>query len=151
MLGITSLVVMMGTAPLFVNQSAVQASPVETPIVIEQNITIPLPSLATPKNTEEYVKNFFADKPILAEIAKCESTYRQFDNKGKIIRGMQNQSDVGVMQINEYYHRERAEKLGYNLREFAGNLAYAKWLYEHEGTAPWSASEKCWGKSISKK
>jgi len=48
------------------------------------------------------------------------------------------------MQINEYYHTDKAKKLGLNLRTVEGNLAYAKYLYDKEGTQPWISSSKCW-------
>lgn len=50
------------------------------------------------------------------------------------------------MQINEYYHKDTAKRLGYNIYSLKGNMAYAKWLYKREGTAPWASSSKCWGK-----
>jgi hypothetical protein len=96
---------------------------------------------------ETYVKQYYADDPILAQIAKCESGFRQFDKSGKILRGDKNSDDVGVMQINEIYHLERSKKLGFDIKSIDGNLAYAKWLYDKEGAAPWNASSKCWSKT----
>lgn len=99
-----------------------------------------------PITLEQYVRGYFTEDPILAEIAKCESTFRQYDSKGEVIKGIVNKSDVGVMQINKYYHLKQAEKLGYDLHTIEGNMAYAKALYEKEGTKPWNASSKCWKK-----
>ncbi len=81
----------------------------------------------------------------MAEVAKCESEFRQFGKNGDIIRGMVNKSDVGVMQINEYYHGDTADRLGINLYTLEGNIDYATYLFEKEGTSPWLASSKCWG------
>ncbi len=81
----------------------------------------------------------------MAEIARCESRFRHFGKNGDIIRGEINSLDVGVMQINEYYHKANAKKLGLNIYSLRGNLAYAKGLYEREGTTPWLSSSKCWG------
>jgi len=99
-----------------------------------------------PITFEQYVREYFSDDPILAEIAKCESTFRQYSSSGEVIKGRVNKSDVGVMQINKYYHLKSAEKLGYDLHTIEGNMAYAKALYEREGTKPWNSSSKCWGK-----
>ena len=99
-----------------------------------------------PITFEEYVREYFKDDPILAEIAKCESTFRQYSSSGEVIKGRVNQSDVGVMQINKYYHLKQAEKLGYDLHTTEGNMAYAKVLYDREGTKPWNSSSKCWKK-----
>ena len=63
------------------------------------------------------------------------------------MRGEVNRSDVGVMQINEYYHGKTAKAFNLDLSNFEDNLLYARYLYEKEGTAPWSASKKCWSKS----
>lgn len=101
----------------------------------------------TTKTTEEVIKDYFKDTPILIDVARCESQYRQFDQNGNIIRGVYNPDDVGVMQINEFYHAKTAKKLGYDLYSLEGNMAYAKYLYEKEGTAPWEYSSKCWGKN----
>ena len=99
------------------------------------------------KAIEQYVRENFADTPILAEIARCESEFRQFDKNGQVVRGRVDNADVGVMQINERYHLETAKKLGLNIHTIEGNMAYARVLYEKSGSQPWSASKPCWGKS----
>jgi hypothetical protein len=99
-----------------------------------------------PVTLEKYVQDYFDETPILAKISKCESHYRQFDADGKILRGKVNSDDVGLMQINEHFHEKKATELGLDLETIEGNLAYAKYLYEKEGTKPWSASSKCWKK-----
>ncbi len=97
-----------------------------------------------PVTLENYVKDYFKDEPVLADIARCESQYRQFGKTGQIIRGKVNQYDIGIMQINEKYHAEQAEKNGFDLYTLEGNMAYGKWLYEKEGVTPWMSSSKCW-------
>jgi hypothetical protein len=52
------------------------------------------------------------------------------------------------MQINEKYHLEKSEKDNYNIYTLEGNTAYARQLYEEEGTRPWNSSKACWGKSV---
>ena len=102
---------------------------------------------------EEYVREYFEEIPILATVAWCESRYRQFSPDGDIFRGEINPADVGVMQINEYYHLETAQELGLNIHSLEGNLAYAKYLYEKQGVDPWVHSKKCWsqGEHITRK
>lgn len=97
---------------------------------------------------EEYVKGYFSDIPILVEIAKCESRFRQYDKGGNVLRGEQNRLDRGVMQINEYYHNEDSEKLGFDILTLEGNTAYGRYLFEKYGVQPWSSSSKCWGKTL---
>ena len=96
------------------------------------------------KILESYVAKQYADEPILVDIARCESTFRQFDPNGNVMRGKANKGDVGVMQINEKYHAEDAAKLGYNIYTAEGNVAFAKYLYNKFGSDPWSSSSKCW-------
>ena len=97
--------------------------------------------------TEIIVRNYFKDTPILAEIAKCESSFRQHDKDGNVLLGKVNSDDVGVMQINTFYHGETAEKLGYDIYTLKGNLEYAKALYGRSGDKPWVHSSKCWSKT----
>ena len=97
-------------------------------------------------STEQYVRQYFSDIPIMIQIAKCESTFRQLNSDGEIYRGRVNNADVGVMQINEHYHLDTSEKENYNIYTIEGNTAYARDLYEREGTEPWISSKACWGK-----
>ena len=112
--------------------------------LLQDNWIGPMPAAQT---VEQYVRQYFADEPVMAEIAMCESTFKQFDKDGLVHRGVANRSDVGVMQINEFYHGKTADKLGLDLYTLEGNVAYAQYLYEKEGTAPWASSSPCWSKS----
>lgn len=96
---------------------------------------------------ESAVREYFSDIPLMAEIAKCESRFRQFDKDGSIFRGIVNNQDVGVLQINEYYHLSRAKKLGIDVYTVEGNMEYARLLYKEQGAKPWSSSSPCWMKS----
>jgi hypothetical protein len=95
---------------------------------------------------KQKVEAYFADTPLLVQIAQCESHYNQFGKDGQIYRGEVNPADVGVMQINEYYHLDTSKKLGYDIHTLDGNMAYARYLYNHEGSDPWSSSSPCWKK-----
>jgi hypothetical protein len=95
-------------------------------------------------SVENYVKDYFTESPILAKIAECESHYRQFESDGSIFRGAMVREDIGVMQINETYHKVDAKELGFDIYTLDGNLAYAEYLYGKQGTQPWSASKFCW-------
>jgi len=97
---------------------------------------------------EEYVKKYFSDIPVMIEVAKCESRFRQTDKNGDTLVGVVNEFDKGVMQINEMYHEERAGKLGYDLHTIEGNTAYARYLFEKEGLRPWKSSAPCWSKTV---
>ena len=98
------------------------------------------------RNVGKFVKDYFADAPIMAKIAKCESRHRHLNKSGGVLRGEKNRYDVGVMQINELYHAETAKKMGLNLLNLDDNVAYARYLYEKQGTKPWNSSAPCWAK-----
>ena len=98
------------------------------------------------ETTEAYVRDYFKDIPIMIEVAKCESHFQHLDKNGEIHRGVVNSADIGVMQINEFYHLERSVEENYNIYTLQGNTAYARNLYGREGTNPWNSSKSCWGK-----
>ncbi len=104
--------------------------------------------VAEATDTESAVRAYFKDIPILVEVARCESTFRHTLADGTVLKGKQNSSDTGVMQINKRYHGARAAELGLDLEDLYDNMAYAKYLYEKQGTKPWKASSACWGKTI---
>jgi hypothetical protein len=98
------------------------------------------------QSVEEYVREYFADTPVLIEIARCESHFRQYDEKGAVLRGEEVKDDIGIMQINDRYHADISKDLGFDIKTIEGNLGYAKYLFDEEGTTPWTSSKKCWGK-----
>ncbi|MDB5259244.1 MAG: hypothetical protein JWO73_452 [Candidatus Taylorbacteria bacterium] len=100
-------------------------------------------SLSYRQKVQEYFKN----EPILIEVARCESEFRQFKKDGTVIRGIVNNQDVGIMQINEKYHLAASKALGYDIYSVEGNLAYARYIYEEQGAAPWVSSSPCWSKA----
>jgi len=116
--------------------------------------SVPAITIVTPTrplvSIESYVREYYKDEPILAEIARCESTFRQYDSNGDILKGKVNSDDVGVMQINRFYHGDKAEALGYDIYSIDGNLAFGRWLYGKYGASPWSASSQCWTKTLPK-
>ncbi|MEK7390760.1 MAG: hypothetical protein AAB635_01325 [Patescibacteria group bacterium] len=99
-------------------------------------------------DVEARVREYFSDMPILAEVARCESHFTQTGKNGKIMRGIRNPSDVGVMQINERYHTKESKKLNIDIYTLDGNLAYARYLYEKQGARPWMASSGCWAQLV---
>lgn len=103
---------------------------------------------AVPMGTEAKVREYFSDIPVLIQVARCESTFRHTAEDGTVLRGKVDSRDIGVMQINTFYHAAEAEKLGLNLENLEDNMAYARFLYERQGTQPWSASSSCWGRTL---
>ncbi len=109
--------------------------------------TIRVSSVTSTSTMESYLRQEYADTPILVDIARCESEFRQYNKDGTVLRGRAVRDDVGVMQINEHYHAAMAKKLGIDIYSIDGNIEYAKHIYQESGTAPWSASKPCWSKT----
>lgn len=104
--------------------------------------------LVAQENTEAVVRSYFKDVPVLIQIARCESTFRHVRKDGSVLTGNVDPADTGVMQINKRYHLESAQKMGLDLNNIYDNMAYARHLYEEQGTQPWSASSACWSKTL---
>lgn len=101
-----------------------------------------------PKNVEKFLKDYFADAPLLAKIAYCESRNRHFDKNGLVLQGKRNSYDRGVMQINLLYHEKKALEMGLDLHNIDDNVAYARYLYQKQGAKPWQSSSACWSKPL---
>jgi 6-phosphogluconolactonase/glucosamine-6-phosphate isomerase/deaminase len=113
-----------------------------TPTAQAQGLAQPMPQALS---VQEYVKTYFADEPVMYAIAGCESNYRQYDTDGSILRNTHS-SALGLFQIMQSTHEKTAAQLGIDIYTIQGNAAYAKYLYDQEGTAPWNSSKACWGK-----
>jgi hypothetical protein len=115
--------------------------------VAEASTTQPVVMPAS-QSVEEYVRKYFKDAPVMIDIARCESRFRQLDSTGKVLHNEQGSSAVGVFQIMASIHAGAADKnLGLNIYNLDGNAAYARYLYQTQGTSPWNASKGCWGKA----
>jgi len=99
-------------------------------------------------DTEAAVRSYFSDIPVMIQIARCESTFRHTLADGSVLRGYVDNADTGVMQINTRYHGKTAIELGLDLTDLYDNMAYARNLYERQGTRPWNASAPCWSPTL---
>ena len=94
-----------------------------------------------------FERYFGENKHIMEAIAYCESTKRQFTNDGVVVRNPKT-PDVGIFQVNVEYHGDTAKKMGINLYEIEGNMQYAKYMFDRNGTRDWNASKPCWSAMI---
>ncbi len=131
------------TAGIALAMATVFSGSSATPVAYAEVQAQPMPQA---QSVQEYVKEYFADEPIMYAIAGCESQFHQYDTDGSILRNAHS-SALGLFQIMESTHEETAAQLGIDIYTIQGNSAYAKYLYDHEGTAPWNSSKACWGKS----
>jgi hypothetical protein len=122
-----------------------------------------LATLLLPAKTISFVQEVQAEEvetrvslhPALIPVCACESSYegnrngtpRHYETDGVTVRrGRANAADVGMCQINLFYHVEAAEKMDIDLLSEEGNIKYANHLYEKQGLKPWVWSKPCWGK-----
>lgn len=92
----------------------------------------------TPPNAEveAKVREYFADIPVMIDVAKCETNFRQFKADDSTLHDATG-TYVGVYQIDEKLHFMNAWGLNMNLYTLEGNMAYARHLYNSKGSAPW--------------
>ena len=96
---------------------------------------------------EEIVRSYFKDLPIMVHIAQCESNLKHTLSDGNVLRGRIDDDDIGVMQINQRYHKESADKMDLDLNDIYDNMTFARVLYNESGTRPWNPSAPCWQKT----
>ncbi len=114
-------------------------------------ILAPMPTVQT---VEEYVRSAFADAPIMIEIAKCESQFRQYDNKGDVLKNSSGSSATGVFQIIPRWHQKAIDQLDIDVNTLEGNVTLARYIYETQGTKPWEADKAsvgCWSQTAAGK
>ena len=109
--------------------------------------TVNQQSLPQAQTVQQYVENYFVDEPIMVKVAECESHFQQYDADGSVYHGKVDPDDIGVMQINQHWQGATATKLGIDIDTIEGNVAYAQYLYQKEGTQPWNSSKACWGQT----
>ena len=99
------------------------------------------------QTVEEYVREYFQDTPVMIDIARCESRFRQLTADGTVLKNPHSTA-MGAFQIMASIHADSAQKnLGLNIYTLQGNAAYARYLYETQGTTPWNSSKACWSKA----
>ena len=67
----------------------------------------------------------------MVAVIGCESNFVHYQSDGTVIRGREDKRDSGVAQINTHYHPN------VNVDDFWENIAYARQLYDKEGSTPW--------------
>ncbi len=88
---------------------------------------------------EKRVREYFTDIPVMIEIARCESKFRQFTDSGSVLRGGGSEGMIGIFQFYEVIHKQGALALGFDINTIEGNIGYARYLYTQSGTTPWAS------------
>src|SRR5262249_29569428 len=116
---------------------------VASPTNLEQATITPAIDPYNSGDVARAVAEYFSDIPVMYAIAKCESGFTQYNSAGSVLNGGSG-GMLGVFQINKSVHKTFALSLGDDITTLAGNMAYARYLYQSEGTDPWISSEPCW-------
>ena len=94
------------------------------------------------RRVEELSASHGQSAQLVKKIIECESNFKVDAVNHDAVVG----KDIGLFQINTYYHLDNAEKLGYNIFEPEDNLEYGFELLNTAGTTPWKWSKKCWSR-----
>ena len=99
---------------------------------------------------EESLKKGFTyqDFRLLRSIIQAESSWRQFEKSGDVLQGKINPKDIGLCQINSYYHLADAVKDNINIYTPEGNITMCIQIYEEDGWKPWVWSKHMWNRSV---
>jgi hypothetical protein len=141
-----ALCVIIAVAIIFTGYTTPALAKTKKVTVTKHPVAIQKPVIVIPDQAavEAKVRDYFKDAPDMIEIARCESKFRQYTDSGNVFRGGMSGGMVGVFQFFESIHAPGAKALGLDLTTLDGNLAYAKHVYETEGTTPWNSSQDCW-------
>lgn len=85
---------------------------------------------------ERLIREEFVDAPIMVEVARCESTFRNVCSTT---------GDCGPLQINQV-HLKTLEMLGLDRTKIEDNIEFGRILYNEQGLKPWYNSKHCWNK-----
>ena len=99
-----------------------------------------------------YTEEYFRDIPVMIAIIECESGFRQYESDGRLlVSPVKGSSASGAAQILYIKHKaDWSDNPDTNITTLAGNLAYAREMYEESGTSPWAQSRGCWKPKVHK-
>jgi len=85
-----------------------------------------------PKILELVAKTENIDYQKLKKLALCESELRHYKENGKILTGIVNSNDKGVLQINESTWKKTADKLNLDIYDPIDNCLMAVWIIKND-------------------
>ena len=104
-------------------------------------VEIPLKKVETLNETiERLARKYHQSVKVAKAIIHCESKGKQSARNYQAVVGV----DIGMWQLNSYYHSKSAARMGFDIYKSADNLEYGFVLLSEQGLLPWSASKYCW-------
>lgn len=89
-------------------------------------------------------KQYLIDEDLVKRIIKCESGFVKDALNINKRDGVAWSKDIGLGQINDYYHKETMIKLGLDIYTPKDNLAYMFILLKEDPLVHYKASSGCW-------
>lgn len=95
-----------------------------------------------------YAKKYQVSSKKMLAIISCESQNDPNSVNENIRKGKVWSRDRGLMQLNDFFQKDEAEKMGLSIYNMEDNVEFGAYLMSKQGTIPWSASRKCWSRAV---
>lgn len=89
-----------------------------------------------------YARLYKVDETLMKKIIRCESRFKIKARNTEAVVGV----DVGLGQINTFYHDKEMKRMGLDIRNVTDNIEYMAYLMAKNGTSDYQASKHCWSK-----
>ncbi len=120
---------------IFILSSIFNPLPVSTQVKPKLVTTVIVEPSGPMSMRDRIVQEFGTSSPMV-DIVKCESRFRQFNEKGKPL--MSPTSDVGIMQINQANWKQ-AKKLGLDIfNSVDDNIKMGRYILKTQGLKAWT-------------
>jgi len=84
----------------------------------------------------------FPDAPYMLDVARCESSVRQYLPSGEVLMGGGGGNYIGIFQIGSQWV-SRAKSMGMDVYTPEGNIAFARFLFDDSGpSSQWECFHK---------
>ena len=91
-----------------------------------------------------YAEEYGVDLKLANAIISCESRYNENAIGTLAVVG----EDVGLWQINSYFHKQTALSMGLDIYKVEDNIKYGFYLLSTEGVRHWYPSKLCWSAKL---
>lgn len=107
------------------------------PEIETKEVVVEVVSETEQQKVERLIREEFVDAPIMVEVARCESRFKNVPGELS--------DDFGPFQINQV-HLPELKTLGLDRSKIEDNIRFARILYNRNGLKDWENSRHCWSK-----
>lgn len=84
------------------------------------------------------IRQHFHDVPVMEQVLTGESGLKQWHSDGRVVRGVIDNDDTGLCQINNRYWGAEAKKLGLDYENsIEDNIKMCRHIYDVQGITAW--------------